>query len=300
VIVETEFVGRANPYRRELQVHCYRLLGNVADAEDALQETLLRAWRSADALADPGALRGWLYRIATNVCLRMIERRRPIESLDARLEHLSPEPDPEARTIADEQLSLALLASLQLLPSRQRAALLLCEVLDHSAAEAASILDTSVAAVNSALQRARATLANADARGRLLADHAPESAAAERDLLERFLAAWRNGDVDRLVRLFADDAILTMPPHPLWITGRPALHQFFATVPASGAIATIPLVETRANGQPALAAYVPDHTGTPRPYGMMVLAIRGHQIATIIGFTDPAIFPLFALPTTIT
>ena len=297
MIDEAEFVRLVGPYRRALQVHCYRLLGRSADAEDAVQETLLRAWRSLDSLKDRGALRAWLYRVATNVSLRMLERRPALEVLDGELSHLSPEPDPETTVVADEEVSLALLASLQLLPARQRAALVLCEALDYSAAEAAAVLETSAAGVNSALQRARATLADAGCRGRILPPHAPTSEAAERAAVERFMAAWRDGDVDRLARLFAADVILTMPPYPLWVNGRSAVRGFFATVPAEGRIETITLVEARANGQPALAAYVPDESGVPTANGLMVVTInRRDEIGAIVGFTDPATFPTFGLP----
>lgn len=311
---ERAFGSLTQPYARELHVHCYRMLGSIHDAEDALQETFLRAWRHLRSFEGRSSLRSWLYTIATNVCLTAAERRSrsPAELLHpvtaaaepAEVPHLSPYPDafldeladvatPEARYELRESVQLAFLAAIQLLPPRQRATLILRDVLGWSAREVAELLDSTVAGANSALARARATLEQQP--GPSGSRPAPE---VERSLVRRYMSAWEAVDIDGLVAVLKEDAVLTMPPQPVLYRGRAAIGEFFATIPAGGALDQIRLVPTRANGQPALAAYggYPDE---PRllPYGIMVLTLDGDEIAAITGFADPALFPLFGLPT---
>jgi RNA polymerase sigma-70 factor (TIGR02960 family) len=305
------------PYLRELHVHCYRMLGSVHDAEDVLQEVLMRAWRHLGAFDGRGPVRGWLYRIATNRCLTARSRAAaapaaaltpappPPNAPDVEVTALQPYPDewlrelaggsdPAARYEVRESVQLAFLTVIQLLPPRQRAVLLLRDVLGFSAAETAQILQASQAAVNSALQRARATLDTPRAAGRLRPASVP-APGAERALVDRFTAAWHAGDVPALVSVLAGDCLLTMPPAPLAYRGQQAIGSFFATVPAGGDLAVIRLVPTRANGQPAVAAYLRDGA-TARAYGIMVLTVREGLIGEITGFADPSLFPLFGLP----
>jgi RNA polymerase sigma-70 factor, ECF subfamily len=294
---EHAFARLTSPYRRELQVHCYRLLGSLHDAEDLLQETLLRAWQRLDAFEGRSSLRRWLYTIATNACLRALERRprvllfpsgeavpaASVESLQPYPDSLLPEADPAARLDLRESVALAFLAAIQHLPARQRAVLLLRDALGWSAAEVAELLETTVVAVNSALRRARATL---DAR--------PQARATderERELLGRFVDAWERVDIGGLVEVLREDAVLAMPPEPMWFSGREAVGQFFATVPAGGDLTRIELVPTQANGRPALAAY---YEGTG--YGIMVFDVAPDGIAEIVGFPEPSLFPHFGLP----
>ncbi|MGW6907016.1 RNA polymerase subunit sigma-70 [Streptomyces sp. NPDC054940] len=305
---------------RELHVHCYRMLGSVQDAEDVMQEVLLRAWRHLDAFQGRSSMRGWPYRIATNRCLTARTRAErlplaqppqdvpPSNAGDVEVSALEPCPDellapvddrhdPSARYELRESVQLAFLAALQLLPARQRAVLLLRDVLGFSAAETSGLLDTSVAAVNSALQRARATLHRQRASGRLRGGGPVSTYAQQAALAERFTPAWQAGDVGALVGLLSHDALLTVPPYPMAYRGRPAIASFFATVPAGGDLTRIMLVPTWANFQPALAAYVRGPGGTrATAYGIMVLTVRGNTIAEITGFTDPALFTLFGLP----
>lgn len=313
---EESFARLTQPYARELHVHCYRMLGSPLDAEDALQETLLRAWRHLDRFAPGTAFRPWLYRIATNVCLSALSRPRgPIPAgpyaptPEGEAIHLAPYPDalldevpsataePGARYDLRESVQLALLASIQLLPPRQRAVLLLRDVLGFAAAEVADVLESSTASVNSALQRARATLDRRQAEGRLGAGRTPPADDAERSLVRRYVEAWESVDVDRLVALLREDVVMTMPPEPVLFRGRDAIAQFFSTVPAGGALDQIRLLPTRANRQPALAGYVLDReTGISNGYGIMVLTVDGDEIAEITGFSDPRLFELFGLP----
>jgi RNA polymerase sigma-70 factor, ECF subfamily len=297
---ETAFERLTEPYRRELQLHCYRMLGSLHDAEDLLQETLLRAWRRLDSFAGRASFRRWLYTIATNACLNTLERTpcvllfpsgeaagppaaATIESLQPYPDALLPDTDPAARLDLRESVALAFLAAIQHLPPRQRAVLLLRDVLGWSAAETAELLGTSVAAANSALQRARATL---DSRpGQRATD------AEERELLGRFVEAWERVDIDGLVQLLREDATLAMPPEPMWFRGREAVGDFFRTVPADGDLTRIALVPTRANGCAALAAYLDKSC-----YGIMVFDIRDGAIAEIVGFATASLVPQFGLP----
>jgi RNA polymerase sigma-70 factor (ECF subfamily) len=311
---EQAFERLVGSYRGELHRHCYRLLGSVDDADDALQETLVRAWRGLSGFEPRAPLRAWLYRIATNACLRLMEgRRRQPRTLDADeaavAGYLQPYPDdllatlpsgsPGPAAVAEERESLALsvVAAMQLLPARQRVVLVLRDVLGWSARETAELLDTTVAGVNSALQRARERLDGLQRDGALARDHAPATPRSEQAVMARFLAAWEAVDVDAIVALLADDALLTMPPEPTRIVGADAIGVFFRTVPAGGFLDRIRLEQTRANGQPAVVAYLADAEGAYQAYGVIVLALDGESITSITGFAGyPALVPRFGLP----
>jgi RNA polymerase sigma-70 factor (ECF subfamily) len=240
------------------------------------------------------------------VSLRAIERRaRAPEALDPEeaeiASYLQPYPDrlleTEAAVEERESVGLAFVTVMQLLPPRQRAALVLRDVLGWSARETADLLGDSVASINSALQRAREKLERERAAGRLVRDHAPASPEAEARVIRAFIAAWEAVDVDGIVALLAGDAVLTMPPEPMRFAGAEAIADFFRTVPAEGALERIRLVPTRANGQPALAAYFDDDTGTFEAYGVMVLALDGETVVSITGFAGyPELFPELGLP----
>jgi RNA polymerase sigma-70 factor (ECF subfamily) len=296
---EQAFVQLTAPLRRRLHAHCYRMLGTVHDADDALQETMLRAWRGIGRFEPRAELPAWLYRIATNVCLRMLEQRGRRESVEA---YLQPYPDallepatPEREAERREAIGLAFVTAVQLLPPRQRAALVLRDVLGWSAREVADVLGVSVAAANSALQRARERVD----RGETLArPHRPAGESEERDLMRRFVDAWEALDFDGLTALLARDALMTMPPEVMRFTGPAEIAGFFATVPMEGRLDLIRLRPARANGQPALAAFVQQSPGGPfRAYGLMVFALAGGRIDGITGFASyPELFPLFGLP----
>jgi RNA polymerase sigma-70 factor (ECF subfamily) len=301
------------PYRRELTGYCYRLLGSAADAQDAVQETMLRAWRS-DYQARSG-VRTYLYRIATNVCVDLrrgqARRARPMElgpasepvlaSLgQARAESawVSPAPtalvlpvpeDPADVVSGRESVRLAFIAALQHLPPRQRAVLVLVDVLRWSAAEVADLLGSSVAAVNSALQRARATLAAV--RG---AERPVTVAADQAGLLARYVAAFERYDVDALVRLLREDATLDMPPYPLWLQGPDDIAAWLLGPGAECRGSR--LVATQANGQPAFAQYRPAPGGGHSAWSLLVLEVHGDRVAGMTTFLDTAtLFPLFGL-----
>jgi RNA polymerase sigma-70 factor, ECF subfamily len=285
----------AAPLRRELHLHCYRMLGSLHDADDALQETLLRAWRARDSFEPRAPVRAWAYRIATNVCLTALERRE--RRKEDPLAHLEPFPDrllagPEADAEAREAVELAFVAAVQLLPPRQRAVLLLRDVLGWSAREAAELLDTSVASVNSALQRARATVEREHREGRVGRAHAPAAGEVERELVRRFVAAWHAADVDAIAALLAEDALLTMPPLPLRVAGREAIGEFLRTRPAGGRLERFHLVETAANGRPAVALYLDGEA-----HAVMTLGLQDGEIAALTRFGDPRLFERFGLPT---
>jgi RNA polymerase sigma-70 factor (ECF subfamily) len=306
-------------HRRELTAHCYRMLGSAFEAEDAVQETMVRAWRSLDRFEGRSALRSWLYSIATNVCLDMIagrERRaRPMDfggpgtpelmSLGAELPEATwilPVPDsrvlpaggdPAEVAAARETLRLAFIAALQHLPAKQRAVLILCEVLRWKAAEVASLLDTSVASVNSALQRARATL---DAT-----DLSPEDVARpvddeQRELAARYAEAFERYDMDSLTALLHEDATLSMPPYALWLQGHADIRAWM--VGPGFECEGSRLVATMANGMPAFGQYRPSGPGgRHEPWALMVLEISGVRVKGINAFLDtPHLFPLFGLP----
>jgi len=301
------FIALLAPHLRALHVHCYRMLGSIDDADDALQEAQLLAWRDLDGFEGRAPLRHWLYRITTTTCLKVIRARIRVPVPAGEVFYLQPDrlldqltagdPDPAAVVEQRDSVALAFIAAMQQLPATQRAALLLRDVLAYSPAETAQLLNTSVAAANSLLQRARATLG---------AHHGTDSAerrarpldASERQIVARFVEAWQRRDIPGVAALLAEDAILRMPPERTEFAGRDNIVDFFATVPASGRLDLIDLVVVRANGQPALAAYLPDDRGACRGYGIMVLDITDGMIATITGFPDATLFATFGLPTT--
>ena len=302
-------------HRAVLTGHCYRMLGSAADAEDAVQETMVRAWRNLHRFEERASLRTWLYRIATNVCLDALSdrsrRARPIEeaaagSVDDELETRPRthwlEPIPDVRAIpADgdpfevaalrQSIRLAFVAALQHLPPRQRAALVLTDVLGWSAAEVADCLDTSVAAVNSAVQRARATLASRDVSVSSEPLSEPEST-----LLDRYVDAFHRYDVDALVALLREDATLSMPPYTLWLRGPETIRSWL--LGRGAGCRGSRLVPTDACGSPAFAQYRPGgQNGTHQPWALIVLELSGNRIAAWNSFLDTEkLFPLFGLP----
>jgi RNA polymerase sigma-70 factor (ECF subfamily) len=316
---EEAFRELTDPRRRELQLHCYRILGSVQDAEDMVQETLLAAWRSLDAFEGRASVRSWLYRIATNRCLNALRARsrRPREvpamgdSLrptrrtepvwlepypDVLLEEIpDPSAGPAARYEARESIELSFIVALQHLPPRQRTTLVLRDVLGFRTAEIAEMLDTGEASVKGALQRARAAL-----RARLPAadrERAPRpTSARERRLVGRFADAAQSGDVDEIVSLLTDDALLTMPPQPFEYQGHDAIGAFLRHR-AELRGAPLRVVPTRANTQPAFGCYLPEaHAAIARPYGLIVLRLEGDAIAAITWFADTGVFRHFGLP----
>ncbi len=305
---EAAFVELTAQHRRAVHLHAYRLLGSLDDADDALQETLLRAWRGLAGYDERGAMSAWLHRIATNVALRMLERRRDLGPVDA---HLQPYPDrfldeapdpgagPEDRAVLRETAGLAYIAALQLLPAGQRAVLVLRDALGWSARDTSELLGMTVPATNSALQRARDRLTRERDAGTLARRHLPASSAAEAAVIAEFLAAWERSDIGRIVALLSDDALLTMPPLDMRFHGPAEIGEFFATQPAGGHLERIRHVEVRANGQPGLASYADEHdTGSHDAYGVMIFAIRGDRIAGITGFPrDASLFAQFGLDT---
>ena len=278
----TAFRALVEPYRRTLEVHCYRMLGSVHDAEDAAQETLLRAWRSLDRFEGRSSVNTWLYRIATNVCLDELERRPkraepvvepyPDERLD---EAEGPLADPAARYAAREGMELAFLTAIQWLPGRQRAVLILRDVLGWSAAEVAGLLDTSPAAANSALQRARATI-----EGELGVRPVAPARAGERELLRRYVDAWEQADIAALVALLRDDAVITMPPQPA-IHGAAAIGAFMERVSARYDLVATP---SAANRQPAVALYERTGDGGLVPHRLLLLDVEDGRIAQLHAF----------------
>ncbi len=313
----TQSFGELERHRRELTAHCYRMLGSPFEAEDAVQDTMLRAWRSLDRFEARASLRSWLYRIATNVCLDMLSskqrRARPMDldgarSPDGPIGEILPEatwiePIPDGLVAAEEDpaevaqsretIRLAFVAALQHLPPRQRAALILCEVLHWRAAEVAELLDTSVAAVNSALQRARATLDTAD-----LAD-AAEGSPSEHDseLLGRYVDAFQRYDMELLTTLIHEDATQSMPPYELWLAGRrDILAWWVGQGAACRGSRVIPTVT--ANGSPAFGQYKPSGTGGGYdPWALQVLEVADGRIVEFTFFlATETIFPLFGLP----
>jgi RNA polymerase sigma-70 factor (ECF subfamily) len=292
---EQSFALLIEPHRRALHLHCYRMLGSLHDADDALQETLLRAWRGSERYEPRARLSAWLHTIATNVCLTAIARRnaQPVELVED-IDYLQPYPDRLLDDLVErETVELAFIAAIQLLPPKQRAVLILRDVLGWSAKEAAEALGDSVGAVTSALQRARISLERPRAR-------ASAPAKQERVLVARFMAAWEAVDVDALVGLLTDDAVMTMPPERMQVSGARAIGRFFASVPLDGRLDEIRLVPTRANRQPALAAYALSGGGRHVPYGLMVMDVDQDKVAGIAGFPDPWLFEQFGLPSALT
>ena len=313
-MADREFAATVEPYRRELLAHCYRMLGSYHDAEDAVQETLLRAWRGYDRFEGRSSVRTWLYRIATRVCLTAADSRErrvlpagigspetdgsaPLAARRQEVPWLEPipdatfAPDPADVVTSRETTRLAFVAALQSLPARQRAALLLRDVVGLSAAEVAEQLDLSVPAVTSALQRARAQVEQ---------DQHPEEVVVggvDETVLDKYVDAFERADLEALTALLRHDVQLQMPPIPTWFAGRDAVLAFFATRPLR-----VPgddrrrLLVTRANGCPAVGSYIRQEDGTYAPHSIQVLDTVDGQITHIYAFLDPELFAVFALP----
>lgn len=308
-----DFDASTEQYRHELLAHCYRMLGSVHDAEDLLQETMLRAWRAADRYdAERASVRTWLYRIATNACLTTLEtrRRRPLPAglvgpsddpsaplvADNEVNWLEPFPDRMAADPADvvaarESLRLAFVAALQLLPARQRAVLVLREVLEWPAAEVADCLEVSVASVNSALQRARATLR---AQPQAEATIVEVNDSDQRSVLDKYVDAFERADLAALTALLSADVVLEMPPVPNWYLGADHYHRFMARVYGMRGREwrALPI---SANGQPALAAYA-RADGEYHAHTLQVFTVRGGLVTHNVVFADPTLFATFGLP----
>jgi RNA polymerase sigma-70 factor (ECF subfamily) len=312
-----DFAQLTEPFRPELLAHCYRMLGSVYDAEDQVQETLVRAWRSYSDFQGRSSLRTWLYRIATNACLRAIENRarRPMPSglgapgddPDGPLSPVLPEvrwlqpipdalvlpnpADPATVTVSRESVRLALIAALQYLPGRQRAVLILRDVLGWHAAEVADLLGITPTAANSLLQRARERLRQVAPA----TDEVREPAeAGQRALLDAYAEAFRNADAGALTKLLREDAVLEMPPQPTWFAGREHVGRFLAS-----RVLTEPgrftMTGAAANGQPTFAVYLRGTDGVNRAHAIQVLTLSGTRLSRIVSFNDAGLFPLFGL-----
>jgi RNA polymerase sigma-70 factor (ECF subfamily) len=305
--------GELEQHRRELTAYCYRMLGSPFEAEDAVQDTLLRAWKSIDRFEGRAALRSWLYRIATNVCLDLLngkERRaRPMDLGPARepveanlntlpevtwIEPLPSGGDPAEVAESRETIRLAFVAALQHLPPRQRAVLILCEVLRWKAAEVAELLETSVASVNSALQRARATL---EATNLNASDPAPSLDEPDQELLARYVEAFERYDMDALTSLIHEDATQSMPPFDLWLSGRDDIFAWWVG-PGAGCRGSRVIPTVAANGSPAFGQYKPSETGEGyEPWALQVVEISDGRIVELTFFLGTeTLFPLFGLP----
>jgi len=318
------------PYRRELQVHCYRILGSLHEAEDMVQETLLKAWKRLDSYEGRASFRSWLYKIATNSCLDLLDQKKsrrllpfenhppsdptaPISPPALEIPWLEPFPDewlgdtsalnPEARYSNSESISLAFLTALQTLPPRQRAVLILRDVLDFSANETSEVLELTASSVNSALHRARTTLSQRYPQGER--ENLAMSSTDEKTqrLLERFVQAWEAADVNGLVALLKADATLAMPPSPSWFQGSSAIGIFVAATVfgdnemfPGNALHRWRLLPTNANGAPAFAMYQRDEQDDYKPFGLIALTLDGEKLSQIISFIDPTLPPLFGFP----
>jgi len=316
--IGSDWLEELEQYRRPLTGYCYRMLGSAFEADDAVQETMVRAWKKADSFEGRSAVRSWLYRIATNVCLDMLRgRQRRARPMDMGPSHsadgdvgamlpenlwvtpvpddrvLPPEGNPEELALAKESIRLAFVTALQYLPARQRAVLILREVLRWQAAEVAELLDTSVASVNSALQRARATLA-----ARIGAGGDPPAAevmtADQAELLARYVEAFERYDIESLVALLHDDAVMSMPPYNFWLQGPTEMGRWFLGqgIGCCGSR----LVATAANGQAAFGSYRPDPGGGWVPWAIQVLDVAGGRIVGHHNFLDTELFAFFGLP----
>ena len=324
----------AEPYRRELQIHCYRILGSLQEADDLVQETFLRAWRRLDTYQGRASFRAWLYKIATNACLDVLDQRHsrrllpmdihPASDPNARIDPppsetywLEPFPDdwlvdqtaanPEARYSLYESVSLAFLTALQALPPRQRAALILTDVLDWSAREVAELLETSISSVNSALHRARVTLAKHYHSHVQEMPTKIEPDERTQKLLDEYVEAWQTADIAGLVALLKKDAILTMPPSPSWYRGKNAIRIFAArTVFADNGMFAgkakdrWKLLPLHANAQPGFAIYQRAEAGDYHFSGIHVLTVKARQLTQITCFMDPSFSPYFGVSPTIT
>ncbi len=309
--------GEMERYRAELTAHCYRMLGSPFDAEDAVQEAFVRAWRSRDRFEGRAAMRTWLYRIATNVCLDMLKgngRRvramdlgpacEPLETnlnipsdkrwIEPIPDHLiAPEADPADQVVERESVRLAFVAALQQLPPRQRAVLILREVLRWEASEVAELLDSTVQSVNSSLQRARAKLGKSHVSSN---DRLPALSAGDRAMLERYVAAFERYDMTALTSLIREDASQSMPPYDMWLSGREDILAWWLG-PGVGCRGSRVIPVGRANGSPAFGQYKPSPRGGYEPWALQVLELSAGRIVEFTFFLDTArIFPLFGLP----
>jgi RNA polymerase sigma-70 factor (ECF subfamily) len=325
----SEFSRLTEPYRKELQVHCYRILGSMQEAEDMVQETFLRAWRRLDSFEGRSSLRAWLYKIATNACLDALDRKKagrtlprnktqaadplaPISPPSTEAIWLEPYPDewlvdtaagPEARFLASESVSLAFLAALQALPARQRAVLILKDVLDWPATEVAEMTGLTTSAVNSALHRARVTLSkNYHQHGMEIVGRSQPDLHTQ-ELLDQYVQAWEKADVEGLVALLKEEAVFSMPPSPSWYDGKAAIRKFIAaTVFADHgmflgvAAGRWRLLPTHANQQPAYAIYQKNEAGGYQAFGMHVINVQSGGIAEVVSFIDPTLPQRFKLP----
>ena len=304
VVTRSELERCFERHRGELAGYCYRMLASPFDAEDAVQEAFIRAWRSVERFEGRASLRSWLYRIATNVCLDMLagrkRRARPmdlgpaqeplLENLHTRPEvtWIEPVPDPAEVAAAREGIRLAFVAALARLPPRQRAALILCEVLHWHAAEAAELLDSTVASINSALQRARATLGTERP--------AVDDGEVDEELLTRYVAAFEAYDIDALTAVIREDATQSMPPYDMWLDGRDDVFTWWFG-PGAGCADSRVIPAGRANGSPAFGQYKRSLDGGHEPWALQVLEISGGRIAELTFFLDTErLFPLFGLP----
>ncbi|GAA3660106.1 sigma-70 family RNA polymerase sigma factor [Lentzea roselyniae] len=301
-----DFATVADPFRRELLAHCYRMLGSVHDAEDLVQETYLRAWKAYDQFEGRSSVRTWLYRIATNVCLTALDSRtrRPMPfglstssaqddplTQDHEIPWLEPFPtDPAAIVTERESTRLAFVAALQHLPPRQRAVLILRDVLRLTAAETADQLDMTVAAVNSALQRAHAQLKD------LTEDSVTEPADAKQ-LLDRWMTAFEAKDIPAIIGMFTEDVVWEMPPYPQWYRG-PEMVAWHLANQCPAVPHGARMIEVEANGQPAYGLYLRDADGVFRPFNLQVLEVRDDRITRVSSFFDLSLFPKFGLPST--
>jgi RNA polymerase sigma-70 factor, ECF subfamily len=317
--MEPDFLSQADPYRRELLAHCYRMLGSVHDAEDLVQETMLRAWRAYDRFEGRSTVRTWLYRIATRACLTALESRgrRPLptglggpsetggQPLEVRDEvpWLEPAPfgvgagdgDPAAIVAERESMRLAFVAALQHLPGRQRAVLILRDVLAWRAAEVAELLDTTTAAVNSALQRARAQLGAVAPTPEDVTEPTDDD---KRELLARYVAAFERKDVAAIVALLAKDAVWEMPPYSTWFLGRDEVARHLVGQ-CPGGPGDFRFVATEANGEPALAMYLRGDDGVFQRFTLQAFTVRGGEFTHVVSFFDLSLFDSFGLPSSL-